>query len=135
MAKKRNSQIPCNIKKGHQGIDPGGHRFVVLNVPINKKLLFVSEVMIYKNIARSCSATSSGASGCWFESSHLDQYLQGATFPWSLFLFVLRSPSGPQTKFLCAIGISETPTSPLQSILLLRPVYGTQLLVALGLCR
>jgi hypothetical protein len=29
--------------------DPGGHHFVVLNVAINKKPIFFSEVVIYKN--------------------------------------------------------------------------------------
>ena len=29
-------------------IDPGGHHFVVLNVSINKKPVFVSEVVIYE---------------------------------------------------------------------------------------
>ena len=46
---------------------------------------------------RSCERIrpASGAGGRWFESSHPDQYLQGATFPGSLFLFVLRAYSGP----------------------------------------
>jgi hypothetical protein len=29
--------------------DPGGHSFVFLNVSINKKLFFFSEVVVYKN--------------------------------------------------------------------------------------
>ena len=37
---------------------------------------------------------ASGAGGRWFESSHPDQYLQGATFPGSHFLFLLRACSG-----------------------------------------
>jgi len=31
------------------GIDPGGHHFVVLNVSINKKPFFFSEVVTYEN--------------------------------------------------------------------------------------
>ena len=30
------------------GIDPGGHHFVVLNVSINKKRFFVSQVVTYQ---------------------------------------------------------------------------------------
>jgi hypothetical protein len=31
------SQIACNIRKGHQELNPGGHSFVFLNVSINNK--------------------------------------------------------------------------------------------------
>ena len=31
------------------GIDPGGHHFVVLNVSINKKPVFVSQIVTFKN--------------------------------------------------------------------------------------
>ena len=40
--------------------------------------------------------TASGAGGRWFESSHPDHSIQGATFPGSLLSFVLRSRSGPK---------------------------------------
>jgi len=40
---------PCITKNGHQGSNPGGRNFVVLNVSLNKKLFFVSEVVHYKN--------------------------------------------------------------------------------------
>jgi hypothetical protein len=36
-------------KKWPLGTDPGGHHFVVLNVSINKKLIFVSQVVHFKN--------------------------------------------------------------------------------------
>ena len=38
---------------------------------------------------------ASGAGGRWFESSHPDQYLQGAASPGSLFFFVFRTMSDP----------------------------------------
>jgi hypothetical protein len=44
----RNSQRPCITRKGHQGLNPGGHNFVFLNVSINKKPIFFSEVVIYE---------------------------------------------------------------------------------------
>jgi hypothetical protein len=39
---------PLQYKKGHQGSNPGGHSFVFLNVSINKKPIFFSEVVNYK---------------------------------------------------------------------------------------
>ena len=42
--------------------------------------------------------TASGAGGRWFESSHPDYSLQGATFPGSLFFFVLRATTGPSEQ-------------------------------------
>ena len=36
-------------KKGHQGSNPGGHSFVVLNVSINNTPVFVLEVLTYGN--------------------------------------------------------------------------------------
>ena len=33
-------------RKGRQGTNPGGHSFVFLNVSINNKLIFFSEVVI-----------------------------------------------------------------------------------------
>ena len=49
-----------------------------------------------------CERTSpaSEAGGRWFESSPPDQYLQGAAFPGALFLFVIRSRSGPDVKMI-----------------------------------
>jgi len=43
----------------------------------------------------SCYPKGFGSRGRKFKSCHPDQYLQGATFPGSLFSFVLRSSSGP----------------------------------------
>jgi hypothetical protein len=38
-----------DIYYGHQGLNPGGHSFVFLNVAINKKPLFFSEVVVSEN--------------------------------------------------------------------------------------
>jgi hypothetical protein len=43
------------IRKGHQGKNPGGHSFVFLNVSINNKPVFVSEVVTFKKLAQSDS--------------------------------------------------------------------------------
>ena len=40
--------LPLIYEKGHQEIDPGGHSFVFLNVSINNKAIFFSEVVINK---------------------------------------------------------------------------------------
>jgi len=44
-------RVPENLtyEKGHQGSSPGGHNFVFLNVSINKKPFFFSEVVINNN--------------------------------------------------------------------------------------
>ena len=41
--------LPLTNNKWPLGIDPGGHNFVVLNVSINKKPFFVSEVVTFEN--------------------------------------------------------------------------------------
>jgi len=41
--------------KGHQGSNLGGHSFVFLNVSINKKPFFFSEVVNFNNIKQSVS--------------------------------------------------------------------------------
>ena len=60
-----------------------------------------------KDSAKKATALNSGAGGRKFKSCHPDQYLQGATFPRSLFLFVLRAYSGPkqssQRQFECSM--------------------------------
>lgn len=45
---------PLTNNKWPLGIDPGGHHFVVLNISINKKPFFFSEVVIFekKHISR-----------------------------------------------------------------------------------
>jgi hypothetical protein len=40
--------MPGALSKGHQGTNPGGHHFVFLNVSINKKPFFFSEVVTFK---------------------------------------------------------------------------------------
>ena len=45
------SQINEN-KKGHQGLNPGDHRFCSLNVSINKKPFFFSQVVTSKNLQK-----------------------------------------------------------------------------------
>jgi hypothetical protein len=39
-----------HYNKGHQGSNPGGHYFFFLNVSINKKPFFFSEVVIYETV-------------------------------------------------------------------------------------
>jgi hypothetical protein len=51
-----NSYKPCNVRKGHQESFLVGHSFVFLNVSINKKPVFFSEVVTFKKIAQSSSA-------------------------------------------------------------------------------
>jgi hypothetical protein len=41
-----------HYEKGHQGLNPGGHNFVFLNVSIKKKPFFVSQVVTFKNPQR-----------------------------------------------------------------------------------
>ena len=56
----------------------------------------LSGTQTHRGVERSgTDPTASGAGGRWFESSHPDQCLQGAAFPGALFLFLLRSMSGP----------------------------------------
>ena len=45
------------------GVDPGGHHFVILDCSINNTPVFVSAVVIYKNIAQLDSAPASEADG------------------------------------------------------------------------
>ena len=45
----RNAKFLLTYKKWPLGIDPGGHPFVFLNISINKKLVFVSQVVTNKN--------------------------------------------------------------------------------------
>jgi hypothetical protein len=42
-------------KNGHQELNPGGHSFVFLNVSINKKPVFFSEVVTFKKGEESAS--------------------------------------------------------------------------------
>jgi len=65
---------------------------------------------------RSANATASRAGGRWFESSHPDQYLQGATFPGSLFFFVLRAYSGPHVKISRQLGTHRAQVFQLRSM-------------------
>jgi hypothetical protein len=51
LGKNANLLETLTYEKGHQESSPGGHSFSFLNVSINKKPVFFSEVVIYKNIA------------------------------------------------------------------------------------
>jgi hypothetical protein len=39
-----------DINYGHQGYNPGGHNVVFLNVSINKKLVFISDVSTFNKV-------------------------------------------------------------------------------------
>jgi hypothetical protein len=43
-------RVPENLiyEKGHQGSNPGGHSFVFLNISINKKPFYLSQVVTYE---------------------------------------------------------------------------------------
>ena len=47
--------------------------------------------LVSKRTVSKANASASGAGGRWFESSHPDQFTQGAAFPGSLYSFGLRS--------------------------------------------
>ncbi len=41
----------AQINKGPLRVDPGGHHFVVLNIPINNNPFFVSATVVYEKLA------------------------------------------------------------------------------------
>jgi hypothetical protein len=60
----------------------------------------------FKKLAQFRSTPVFVAGDSWFESCHPDQYLQGATFPGSLFFFVFQSYSDPFARlFFFAINL------------------------------
>jgi hypothetical protein len=38
------------MRKGHQGLNPGGHCFSFLNTSINKNSIFLSQVVIFGKV-------------------------------------------------------------------------------------
>jgi hypothetical protein len=52
MEGRSDSQLTLINNKRPPRVDPGGHSFVFLNISINKKPIFFSEVVTYKKLRR-----------------------------------------------------------------------------------
>ena len=59
----RKAKFLLTYEKGHQGLNPGGHCFHFLNTSINKKPIFVLEVVIFGKVITVIIITSEAIVG------------------------------------------------------------------------